>query len=178
MRGTPTFDRGFLTHIKIERASFHPGNRWWLTSPLLRLVTDIEALAAGIGDRGAELLAASDNVTGVRRLALLTSSVGNRGATAIANSPSLAGLACLVLTNGRIGDAGAIALARSSSLRGLKWLLLARNRIGDRGARAFLSRPIRSLVRLDLGGNPVSSSARIDLSDRADTPDGREGWQD
>lgn len=126
-------------------------------SPLLRLVSGIKAVKSRIRDLDIELLAASPNVSGVRRLMLLANAIGDRGAQALATSPSLIGLTSLQLSANRIGDAGAAALAHSDSLRGLTELNLACNRIGDPGAQAFLTTQLPALERLTLFDNPAIS---------------------
>ena len=166
------FNRGFLTKICPLGETFWPSNRGWLSSPLLRLVTEIYSHNSGISGSDIALLAASDVVTGVKKLVLSNNHVGDQGAMAIATSQTLSELTILRLGGNSIGDTGAFALAHSDSLGRLEYLCLSSNRIGDRGARAFLATRTRSLKVLTLHHATVSEPVAADLMALAETPGG------
>jgi uncharacterized protein (TIGR02996 family) len=109
-----------------------------------------------IGDRGVEVLAASEHARRLDGLHLnfnLTQ-VGDRGAGVVAAGafPRLRRLSL----GKAIGDDGAVRLARSPVLERLDFLYLVGNRIGEAGAVALKESPhVRGLKEIYLRYNPI-----------------------
>ena len=82
------------------------------------------------GSAGAEAIAASPHLTGLRDLFLVGCGIGDAGAAALADSPNAARLRTLNLGLNNLTDAAALALAKSPHLDGLRagWLHLGGNR--------------------------------------------------
>ncbi|HEY7425416.1 MAG TPA: TIGR02996 domain-containing protein [Gemmataceae bacterium] len=118
----------------------------------------------GIGVLGAEALAASPNLLGLRSLRLFDYSVKTTGIEALASSPRIAGLNTLALHCG-VGTEGVRALAASPHLSRLGSLDLAQNGIGDKGAQALAKAGgFRGLACLDLSTNRIGQRGAIALA--------------
>jgi uncharacterized protein (TIGR02996 family) len=121
------------------------------------------------GDAETAVLVASPHVRGLIGLTLHGNGLSSAGAQALANSPHLSGLRELDLGGwwdrtgfgnvNDLGDRGAEALAASPYLRQLTDLDLRMNGIGDRGVTALAASPILARLRcLDLSDNPVRAA--------------------
>jgi hypothetical protein len=131
-----------------------------------------------MGPAGAQALAESSALTGLRHLQLRNTRIGAEGAAALAAGRHLRGLISLDFANAfarlqirldrtvvgvraegadSIGNEGLLHLANSPYLRNLQKLNLHNNVIGDAGARALAASPyLANLTRLDLRGNDIT----------------------
>jgi hypothetical protein len=109
-----------------------------------------------LSERGALSIAESKTLTSLTKLTLSESDIGDKGAQAISASGALANLTTLDLRYGVIGEDGARAIAESTSLTRLTSLLLGRNFIGEGGAKAIASSALLGrLTQLDLDFNLI-----------------------
>jgi uncharacterized protein (TIGR02996 family) len=153
---------------------------------------DLNLLGQRISDEGAERLAASPNLEGLKRLHLGGNALGPRGVRAILTSPYLAQVEELDLSGNRPGgewiealagahsprlrklslfdnqlDGEAITrLAGATGFEGLRELNLGFNPIGDRGATGLARSALLSrLRRLDLGGCQIWDPGAVALAE-------------
>jgi hypothetical protein len=128
----------------------------WTDAPELAQATIVRVLDERLGDEGVERLLGSANFLKIEELAL-ASGISDRGARLLAEDERLAGLRCLALFRNQIGADGVAALiARPSALRRL---LLGRNRLGVAGARVLAGPTGVSLELLDLDCDRMDGEA-------------------
>ncbi|ADV61100.1 repeat-companion domain protein [Isosphaera pallida ATCC 43644] len=144
---------------------------------LIRLIEEghlksIEHLAIRheqIGPRGAQSLAASPTVAGLRSLDLSHNHLGDRGLQELGGSVHLSGLTELIVRDNGIGDDGVSHLANSSHLYNLERLDLAINLVGDIGLRDLAySQVVRRLKVVDLRRNGITAAIRPMFRRRAE----------
>lgn len=151
----------------------------------------IDLAGQHIGDEGAEILAASPLLKGLKRLELGWNGLGPRGVTALLSSPHLTAIEELDLSGNTLGgewvatlgagcplrfrslllngvalDGEAVALlADAPAIEGLRELALNENPISDRGAIALAgSVRLTRLRSLDLGNCQVGNEGALALA--------------
>jgi uncharacterized protein (TIGR02996 family) len=136
-----------------------------LSHPGIARLTLLDLESNGIGDVGAEAIAASPHLAHLTMLNLWNNGIGDAGAEAIAASPHLAHLTTLDLWNNDIGTIGAEAIAAAPYLKNLTTLNLRENNIGDSGVEAIAAAPhFKNLVTLDLEDNDIGTEGAIALA--------------
>ena len=115
---------------------------------------------------GAEALAESGLLRGLRILNLEQTFPGTQGVRALAATGALAGVRSLDLTANRLGPVAAKLLAESRSVRGLRVLKLGNNPIGHAGAEALAgSRHLAGLLELDLRDCGIGDAGAMALAE-------------
>mgnify|MGYP002623453459 CR=1 FL=1 len=139
-------------------------------SPQMKRCRYLE-LGDDIGPRGVRAIVRSDNLQGVKVLALADNQFGNEGARELALG-SLTQIEDLFINNCGIGPEGVASLARSRLASNLARLTLSDNPIGDDGARAIAeSESFRRLASLDLWEAGISDDGIIELANSANLPE-------
>jgi uncharacterized protein (TIGR02996 family) len=129
-----------------------------LSTPLLSRLVELSLYGNGIGDKGAEQIAATPALGRLPALLLGASLIRPAGVRAITQSPWLKRLTTLKLGNNAVGDEGAAVLAESPSLAGVRELNLFRCGISNAGAVALAASPhLARLARLDLRINWIGT---------------------
>lgn len=122
------------------------------------------ALATGITDRGAQLLAGDARMAGLHSLALFRNEIGPDGVAAliVGSRPWKR----LLLGRNRLGVAGARALAGPTGLAGLELLDLDCDRLDGDAIRELVRAPLLSRVKLlNLSNNPVGAAGCAALAE-------------
>ncbi len=136
------------------------GGPWWVLG------------RPGIGDVGAEALAASPHLPRLGSLVMPHNTLGAAGFRLLARGRLLDGVTELDLSRNDLGDEGARALAGSPRLARLRSLDLANTNLGEAGGLALAGSPhLRRLVALSLGGNHLGAKSAQVLAS-ADWPAG------
>ena len=136
-----------------------------LTHPGIARLTRLNLVSNGIGDAGAEAVAASPHLVHLTGLELWNNNIGARGAIALAASPNLKNLTVLNLRNNNIGEAGAVAIATSSHLKKLTSLVLEDNDMVTGGAIALATSPnLQNLTVLNLWNNNIREEGAVAIA--------------
>jgi len=144
-------------------------------SPLLGRLRALHLTGCGIGDDGAELLAACRYLTDLQILRLGHNALGDRAVAALTDSPNLGNLHTLVLASNLIDHDGACLLAASTSFPHLQTLDLSNNQIGHAGTQALAHSPLlQQLQRLDLSDQHKDSSLLRGRLGRGNSIDARQ----
>jgi serine/threonine protein kinase/hemoglobin-like flavoprotein/Ran GTPase-activating protein (RanGAP) involved in mRNA processing and transport len=134
--------------------------------PLWPLARALDLSGRGLDDEAVTELVDCEALTTLTVLRLGRNEIGCAGAEAIAASSRLSGLRRLDLSGNRLGSTGAEALARSRHLVRLEALVLAGNGIGTRGAEALAGSAL-PLKELDLADNDVQAAGARALAGSA-----------
>lgn len=136
--------------------------------PSLDKATELDLSGNPLREDGAEVLARSSSIKGLRVLRLGRCKLGYVGAKALSALLELPELRELHLESNDLGDTGAAAMAYSDKLGQLEVLNLRQNGISDQGAKRFLEpNSLGARTRLELGGNDkISEPVRAALRER------------
>ncbi len=119
-----------------------------------------------LGVRGAQALAASGALRGLRVLRLSNVWPGVPGVQALTEAGGFSGVRSLDLSENRLGPVAVKLVAESGAARGLRVLNLANNKVGDAGAAALAnSRAFANLLELDLTDAGLSDAGAISLAE-------------
>jgi hypothetical protein len=125
-----------------------------------RLLFDTDA---GDPDEACIALAACEKLCLVREL-VVRCSITDRGAEALASSPHVRGLRALRLEGTAAGDSGVRALSSSQGFDGLEHVHIEGAGIGDAGLKALAeSRTLLNLKRLGLGGQDENHRLKLNV---------------
>ena len=150
-----------LSENKLPPRAFLELARCPLTA-LTRLTLEFNEM----GDEGAEALAASPHLAGLRELFLNRTNLGPLGMKALVSSPNLSQLRTLDVGNNHIGDGGVQALAAFPHLANLTTLLLGTNGISDLSMAALVRSPhLFRLRNLDLSENDLTDAGALILAE-------------
>ena len=83
-------------------------------------------------------IAATQTLTGLRKLYLCSNKISSEGAIALAGSPSLKNLNCLSIWRNEIRDSGGLAIAEPKYLVKLERLYMSLN---------LIDKPVRKVIR-------------------------------
>ena len=125
-----------------------------LTWGWLGRIRHLSLHGARVTQKALLLVLRADEASGLRSMDLSMIHLGDRGAELVAASPALAGLEALFVYGNHIADRGARAVASSPHLQGLRVLNLELNHIGTAGGSAFLDlERFPAMVHLNLFDN-------------------------
>lgn len=188
--GRWAFSRGFVDEVRCRRPGFADEcEALFAVEPIRRLhirargPDDVQtlldaglvgrlvtlALFGPIGSKGAELLAASDQLASVRKLNLSGCELDADAAAGLVDSPHFA---CdhLNLADNELGDDGATRIAAHAASGRIKHLILRANDIGDAGLVSLVGSPhLVGLKTLSLSSNDMGDQIEL-LTDDAVFP--------
>ncbi|WP_439625262.1 TIGR02996 domain-containing protein [Gemmata sp.] len=119
-----------------------------------------------LGVAGAQALAGSGALRGLRVLRVAKTLPGVPGVEALAGAGGIGSLRVLDLSENRLGPVAVKLVAESGAARGLKVLNLAHNPVGDLGAAAIANaRAFSGLLELDLGSAEVGDRGAVALAE-------------
>jgi len=119
-----------------------------------------------LGVFGAQALAASGALRGLRVIRLSNTRPGVPGVRALTEAGGFSGVRSLDLSANRLGPVAVKWIAESETARGLRVLNLSNNPVGDAGALAIAnSRAFSNLLELDLGAAELGDAGAIALAE-------------
>jgi uncharacterized protein (TIGR02996 family) len=167
---TCTFERGFITGVRVEARKFLTGaDRLFQVAPLLnRLELYWGAVLPHERARLTSHLVACPYLSRLRHLDLSNNYLGSVGAQALAVCDHFSDLASLNLHANHIGDGGARALSGAPWLATIGQLNLSHNDIGPGGVRSLAAGletlaergAVLALRTLDLGDNRLGAAGQ------------------
>jgi hypothetical protein len=181
-----TFHRGLVEKVTLtakvfvdraeelfRRAPLRMVEVWSVDAPLLRRLLALPHLArlqglvlpGGMRHAGAQVLAQTPSLAGLRALDLRGNPLGVRGMQELADSPYLTQLTHLSLEGTALRDDGVGVLAESPRFATLMVLDLRGNRMTVRGLRALAASPhLKRLTRLGLWYNRLGDRGAAELA--------------
>jgi Ran GTPase-activating protein (RanGAP) involved in mRNA processing and transport len=149
-----------LTRLRALRLWAHglgdEGAQALAACPGLARLEVLNLLENGIGPKGCQALARSPHLENLRELSLNRNPLGIKGLTALAESPLLGRLHTLHLNVTKAGPKGTAALAASPQAAGLRHLELNANDLKNEGVTALVRSPhLAGLRCLKLSNNKI-----------------------
>lgn len=158
---------GNLRRLSVPFCELHRGDA--LTLFDLPVMEGLDELDLGqnrrFGPGGAEALAESGALRGLRTLNLSETLLGTEGVRSLLSASGLSGVRSLDLSANKLGPVAVGLMAGSPAVRGLRVLNLSNNRITNGGAETLANaRHLQGLLELDLSDAEVGDAGALALA--------------